>query len=55
MDGIIYWIAFVIYVVVTGRRVYKERQLVVSAVSILIMLAIMGWHIFSVPVSVELK
>ncbi len=53
--GLVFWIAFVVYAAVTARRVYKERQLIISAVTILIMLAIVGWHIFSVPVSVELR
>lgn len=55
MEGIIYWIAFLIYAVVTGQRVYRDRKLVVSAIAILIMLAIVGWHIFSVPVTVEIR
>jgi len=53
--GLAFWIAFAVYAVVTGMRVYKDRKLVISAVTILIMLAIVGWHIFSVPVSVEIK
>ena len=53
--GLAFWIAFAVYAVVTGIRVYKDRKLVISAVTILIMLAIVGWHIFSVPVSVELR
>lgn len=50
-----FWIAFLVYAVVTGRRVYRDRQLVISAVTILVMLAIVGWHIFSVPVSIEVR
>lgn len=53
--GLVFWIAFLVYAAVTIRRVYKERHLVVSAVAIFVMLAIVGWHIFSVPVSVELR
>ena len=53
--GLVFWIAFLVYAAVTVRRVWTERHLVVSAIAILIMLAIVGWHIFSVPVSVELR
>lgn len=53
--GLVFWIAFLVYAAVTIRRVYKERHLVVSAVAIFVMLAIVGWHIFSVPVTVELR
>jgi len=55
MLGIIFWIAFVIYGITTYLRVRKENKLIVSAVAILVMFAIMGWHIFNVPIAVELK
>lgn len=53
--GLVFWIAFLVYAVVTAMRVYKDRKLVISAAAILVMLAIVGWHIFSVPVSIEVR
>lgn len=53
--GIVFWIAFLVYAVVTVRRAYRDRQFVMSAITVLVMLAIVGWHIFSVPVSIEVR
>jgi len=56
MENIIFWTAFVIYTIVTIRRAYNDRKLVMSAVTVLVMLALIGWQVFVVPsVSIVVK
>lgn len=55
MGSIVFWAAFLVYAIVTIRRAYHDRKLVVSAITVLVMLAIIGFEIFSVPVSIEVK
>jgi len=55
MENIIFWAAFLIYAIVTIRRAYNDRKLVMSAITVLVMLGLIGWQVFTVPaISVEL-
>lgn len=55
MDSIVFWAAFLVYAIVTIRRAYHDRKLVVSAITVLVMFAIIGVKIIGIPVSIDVK